>query len=393
MEAEDVVVLLAANPAIAYREFMYRPGGRLARLIADRFEVLATPGSPMPSVQQGDVLIQVRLGQGGQGRCVQFAGDRTGRAGFRRVLPFGSLVLRPRRPADLSEPGPAEPVAASFVAAPPAFTTPGGDAIVEEFAGAQEIRPPASDGSMSEDNDAVRTNAILISGGPGLCDDRDIEHDRSWANYVTPPLLLTDTPKKHASFVSGATEVWWLIYRPAYLARWSDDAAASRQSTVDVRSEGFASYTDLLEDRARKRGWRLAWFDNANDLWARLETFRDPIDRAWYWGHGRDDLWLSLAHSRASVPVRPADSAVVTVASIAGHGRLGRRFKRRAEHHFVGCNTSAFAQEWSRVLKVTAVGVHGVVDFAAIHKSGGDPALVRGARWRRFAAPVAHPVP
>jgi hypothetical protein len=47
---------------------------------------------------------------------------------------------------------------------------------------------------------ATPTNLVLVSGGPGLYDDRDVEHDKSWANYVTPPLLLSDTPRKACSF-------------------------------------------------------------------------------------------------------------------------------------------------------------------------------------------------
>ena len=44
MQTEDAVVLLAAAPATAYREYLYRPRGPFARWIDDRFEVLARPG-------------------------------------------------------------------------------------------------------------------------------------------------------------------------------------------------------------------------------------------------------------------------------------------------------------------------------------------------------------
>ena len=47
---------------------------------------------------------------------------------------------------------------------------------------------------------------VLISGGTGPYDNRDIEHDQSWANYVTPVLLLTDTKAKRKAFVEEDEE-------------------------------------------------------------------------------------------------------------------------------------------------------------------------------------------
>jgi hypothetical protein len=228
---------------------------------------------------------------------------------------------------------------------------------------------------------------VLISGGPGLFDDRDVEHDRSWANYVTPPLLLTDTPAKHASFVGSAKDVAWLIYQPAYVARFADDAARGRASVADVRRKGFASYSELLERRARDRGWRLRWFRSADDLWRRLASFQDPIVRVIYWGHARNDLWLTLAHSSSSRAMMPTDpGAIVTVASIAAHAALRSSFGAGQAHRFVGCNTSAFAAEWTRDFGVESEGVDGKVDFAGIHAGGGEPSLVAPGAWRRFRA-------
>jgi len=215
---------------------------------------------------------------------------------------------------------------------------------------------------------------VLISGGPGLYDDRDVEHDKSWANYVTPPLLLTDTAKKHKDF-KGGSSVYWLVYRPAYLERWIDDVADKRRSVREVRNQGFASYTALIEGRARKRQWTLRWFGSADDLWARLRTFQDPIAQVWYWGHARNDLWLTLAHSSSATPVRPDTAAVVTVDSIGDNAALAPRFPRGRIHQFVGCNTAAFAQEWSRVFGGFAGGVVDVVDFGKIHQNGGHPGV------------------
>ena len=52
MDTEDSIVLLAAAPATAYREYLYRPRGQLARWINDRFDVVARPGQPIDQAPQ-----------------------------------------------------------------------------------------------------------------------------------------------------------------------------------------------------------------------------------------------------------------------------------------------------------------------------------------------------
>ncbi|MBM2620816.1 hypothetical protein JIG36_35485 [Actinoplanes sp. LDG1-06] len=109
MEAEDAVVLLAAAPATAYREYLYRPGGRLARWIDDRFEVLARPGLPVRRPPRaGDVLLEVRLGAG-SGRCRTLGPGEAGPGRSNDGLPPGQLLLRPRRPTTVTEPQAVEP--------------------------------------------------------------------------------------------------------------------------------------------------------------------------------------------------------------------------------------------------------------------------------------------
>lgn len=229
------------------------------------------------------------------------------------------------------------------------------------------------------------TNLVLISGGPGLFDDRDVEHDKSWANYVTPPLLLTETAAKKKAFVGSATDVTWLIYLPAYIHRYTDDVAHVRKGPSEVWAKGFTSYVDLLEKRAKSRGWRLRPFDSEADLWKRLGTFKDPIAQVIYWGHARDDLWLSLAHSsgsRAVAPTRPG--SIVRKSSIKANAALKASFSGGRPHRFVGCNTDEFAAQWSKTFGVVAEGVKGKVDFGAIHSGGGEPALVGSAKWKSF---------
>src|SRR6516164_3319288 len=94
-------MVLTAAPAMAYREYLYRPDSQLARWIGSWFDVVARPGQPFGQPPQpGDVLLQVTLGQPGPGRCIVLrAGDTTPAARPGR-LPAGQLLLRPRPDTD-----------------------------------------------------------------------------------------------------------------------------------------------------------------------------------------------------------------------------------------------------------------------------------------------------
>ena len=110
MDTDDAVILLTATPATAYREYLYRPRGRLARWIGGRFQVVAGPGQRIDRApQHGDVLIEVALGRPGGGRCVILDGPELEDIRSRPWLRAGQLILRARREADTSGALPAEP--------------------------------------------------------------------------------------------------------------------------------------------------------------------------------------------------------------------------------------------------------------------------------------------
>jgi hypothetical protein len=109
MDTDDTIVLLAAAPATAYREYLYRPRGELARWIGDHYDVVARPGQRIgQALQEGDVLLRVTLGHMSGGRCTALtAGDLEFVAS--RPMPPGHLLLRPRKQVETSEPLPVEP--------------------------------------------------------------------------------------------------------------------------------------------------------------------------------------------------------------------------------------------------------------------------------------------
>jgi hypothetical protein len=110
MNTDDTIVLLGADPATAYREYLYRPAGEYARWIGDWFDVVARPGRPIGEPPRaGDVLLRVTLGRMGPGRCLVLSADDPALASSRPRLPAGHLLLRPRQRAEMSDPRPVEP--------------------------------------------------------------------------------------------------------------------------------------------------------------------------------------------------------------------------------------------------------------------------------------------
>jgi len=311
---------------------------------------------------------------------------------------------QPRRqaPAAGEARTPAAPPAAPVAAAPAASAS--SDSASKEHAAEAEIavEPHAQVSSEFEWTEAVsaallatrntsetasQRNFILLSGGPGPFATKDVEHDKSWANYVTPPLLIKN-------LAASDETITWMIYRKAYEDRWSSDESSSvsarKKAVEDVKKQGFTSYVDLLEARAKRNAWKLHWLGDAADFWTQLGKFPDQsISRLWYWGHARNDLWLTLTHlgdANASAAA-PASSEIITVASI--DDTLSSRWATPDAKHvcrFVGCNTRAFAERWTEAFDVWSEGVVGKVSFVSLSKTGGEPCLVAGARVLVFGA-------
>ena len=284
--------------------------------------------------------------------------------------------------------------AAPFVETNESNDIPGVEIMNDEQEGARkrcrcEQSDEAAEENFNEDDSGEedpRRNFILLSGGPGPFDNRDVEHDASWANYVTPPLLLSlDSSSKLKPFWEKDEDVWWFVYKPAYEARWTDDVKKKRSSVKEVKDKGFSSYMDMIEKRATDRGWKLSWLKKADDFWSKLKTFKNPISRVWYWGHARDDLWLSVDHSASGTAVAPSSDDIIETTDI--DAKLKKRFQKGAAsrvHRFVGCNTMAFATAWAKAYDVWAEGIEEKVSFVSLSKTGGEPCLVKSASVHYF---------
>lgn len=272
----------------------------------------------------------------------------------------------------------------------------------DELAGGYAEAPgQAEDPAWGEE--APKRSFLIVSGGPGLFDRLDKEHDIGWSNYVDPPLLksVKTDPKTNkkmiVEFWSADEQVVWFVYRPAYEARWKDDVKQGRSSVAEVKKLGFASYVELLEKRAEERGWSLVWMKSGAELWSQIKGLRKrSISRVWYYGHARGDLWLTLDHDGSGVPREPAAAGtVVTVGDIAANSALRNRFEAAPAsgspartHRFIGCNTAPFAKGWAKRFAQWTEGFEGTVRFQDVHTTTGhEPSLSTGCALRHYGPP------
>jgi len=257
---------------------------------------------------------------------------------------------------------------------------------------------------------------LVVSGGPGLYDPRDTNHDKNWGNYVEsfllnaryakPPVVggspaLADlAASKGPSFPPywiKDEDILWLVYKPAYTARWNDDKTKRdpdfrAKHVMDVQKKGFGSYTDNLEKKASGYGWKLNWITKSADFWNIISGLTEKISRVWYFGHASEgDLWLVLAHDSEHNPIAkdPYDETAVKWTDI--NPVLITRFQPGGTnpdpntiHMFRGCNTAKFAKEWSTKYKVWSQGYEGTLLFTRLYDGSpwmpdpGDSCVLKG---------------
>jgi hypothetical protein len=248
---------------------------------------------------------------------------------------------------------------------------------------------------------------VLFSGGPKTYVPQDPEHDQSWGNYIFAPLLMWDnglipvTPKQ---------EVVWFVYKPAYGYRWQDDTREDapkllKDQVEKVKAAKNASYVDCIEKSAKgsifiedrkhpykERNWKLIWIESAPEFWDQLRKLNRPIDRLYYWGHARGDLWLMPTHNERGELDYPPDGAIIYAKDVADNSWLRRNFQagKKVQSQFWGCNTARpanrpegytadkwnkiqfMAEEWNKILEVPSMGWAGTIRFHDIFLKHGQ---------------------
>jgi hypothetical protein len=154
-------------------------------------------------------------------------------------------------------------------------------------------------------------------------------------------------------------------------------------------SRTSANYLDLLKARATERGWKYEGLSSAQGFWDYINGLKGAkVSRVWFFGHARDDLWLSLDHDPvAHEAVSPDSKAVVLMKDIKKLKTFSFVAQKTAStpHRFFGCNTKDFAEKWANTLRVYAEGASGKVNYEKIHDTAGRVTLSSGARWYQYS--------
>ena len=233
---------------------------------------------------------------------------------------------------------------------------------------------------------------VILSGGPGLFNPKEKEpHDVTWDNYVTSPLLRS----KNAALHDQTTEeVHWLVFEPAYEARWTHDlsnrktAPTQYDHATGIKRLGFANYLALLKKRAVERGWKYKGISSHQGFWDHFKGLTGrKVSRVWYYGHAQHNLWLTVSHDASNAAASPDSNAVVNVADIKNlnPSMFLAKVTESSPHKFFGCNSQQFALEWAKKLKIYTEGSMGIVVFKRIHETGGKVTLSLGTRWYQYS--------
>ncbi len=223
----------------------------------------------------------------------------------------------------------------------------------------------------------TKTHFIILIGGPGLFDGKDKAHDQTWLNYVVPMQLAAS---KNLYQKAAHETVHWVVYEPAYQARWKDDSVITpaekreddgynlhsirKQAADAVLTRGATSYLGRIQAIARKYSITYKGISKPSEFWKYLQAQPDgSISRVWYSGHASaSGLSLSLRHNAAGVALL---DAIVGKKEIKTYAGLKSKFARgsSSESNFYGCYTNGFAKDWHDTYGVRSAGAVSKIDF------------------------------
>ena len=207
---------------------------------------------------------------------------------------------------------------------------------------------------------------IIISGGPSLLLWESYRreahrHDRWWGNFVRTARIRIDQLKKATN---NAVNITWLVYRPAYESRATEDGQPLIANIESVRD---------------KYGIKLVWFNTADELINYVNSGQDrssvKVSGFEYFGHSNKFCFVFDYSNH----VLGASKDFLHQADLK---RLNRKaFAKGAYCKSWGCHSGeAFSQEFKRVTGIKMIGAIGKTDYSETWKNV-LPFVSPGGRW------------
>ena len=207
---------------------------------------------------------------------------------------------------------------------------------------------------------------IIISGGPALLAWEGYRreahrHDRWWGNFVRTARIRIDQLKKASN---NTVNITWLVYRPAYETRATEDGQPLIANIESVRD---------------KYGIKLVWFSTSDELINYVNSGQDrrsiKVSGFEYFGHSNKFCFVFDYSNH----ILGASQAFLHQSDLK---RMNRKvFAKGAYCKSWGCHTGeAFSQEFKRVTGIKMIGAVGKTDYSETYK-GVLPMLSPGGRW------------
>jgi hypothetical protein len=206
---------------------------------------------------------------------------------------------------------------------------------------------------------------IILSGGPALRQWENLRqesqrHDRWWGNFIRPARVrIEQLQKQHGS----AKLITWLVYRPCYESRATEDG------------KPLISWIESVRD---KYGIRLVWINSGADVVnyinSGLNRSKTKVSGFVYYGHSNRHAFM-MDYSN---DISGASTAWLHEVDLQKLKRSS--FTRRADCRSYGCHTGeSMSAKWRKATGTKLWGATGKTDYS----DPTNPSLSPGAKWTR----------
>ena len=209
---------------------------------------------------------------------------------------------------------------------------------------------------------------VIASGGPALRYWEEYrmpkdQHDRYWGNFIRAARIRIDQLRAQHG---PAINLTWLVYRPAYESRQSEDA---------VKRPQYLCTTAEVTTLAAERGVKLVWFNNTNFLISYLNN-RGGRKMSGFEFYGHSNRYCFLFDY--SNNILGVSSCYLHCADL--HRLRRGLFTKDAVVQSYGCHTGEYmSRVWKKSTGVPMIGAVGKTDFSAIKDNVTLPTV--NGRW------------
>jgi len=219
----------------------------------------------------------------------------------------------------------------------------------------------------SRDRNEIKAKGefIIVSGGPALRKWEDLrqeieQHDRWWGNFIRAARArIQELQKRHG----GNYPITWLVYRPGYVTRASEDG------------NPLISWIESVSETYKVK---LIWINTGRDIISHINTGQDrkriKIIGFEYYGHSNQYAFM-MDYSN---DIMGASTSWLHEKELQAIQRAA--FSRRAKCRSYGCKTGeSMSANWRAATGVRMWGATGKTDYSNPLK----PALSPGVSWKR----------